>query len=59
MLLTFPVVPPHWYEIQASNDLMNWEMIGRTAPATGNEWMGFADFQGSSLPRRFYRLVEH
>ena len=59
MLLTFPVAPPHWYEIQASSDLISWSMVGQTPPATENVWMGFADFQGSALPQRFYRLVEH
>jgi hypothetical protein len=59
MLLTFPVTPPHWYEIQASSDLQSWSMIGLTQPVTSNVWMGFADIQGSALPRRFYRLRQH
>lgn len=59
MLLTFPVVPAHWYEIQASTDLKSWTMVGLTPPVTANEWMGFADIQGSALPQRFYRVRQH
>ena len=59
MLILFPVAPPHWYEIQASSDLQTWMTLGQTDVVTANEWTSFADFQSSTLPRRFYRLVEH
>jgi Fibronectin type III domain len=59
MLITFPVMPSHWYEVQASSDLKTWVTIGKTAVATTNEWMGCADVQGSALPHRFYRTVTH
>ena len=59
MLLTFPVAPSHWYEIQASTNLTSWTTIGSTPVATSNAWTGFTDFEGSALPQRFYRLCMH
>jgi len=57
--LSFPTVPGHWYEVQASVDLTNWSTIWRTAPATSNAWMVFQDPQTGSFARRFYRLAMH
>lgn len=59
MLITFPVVPPYSYEIQASTDLKNWVTIGSTGVVTSNMWMGCADIQGIGLPYRFYRCISH
>ncbi|HWF19513.1 MAG TPA: fibronectin type III domain-containing protein [Verrucomicrobiae bacterium] len=59
MLILFPVLPSHWYEVQASTDLKTWATIGQTSVATSNVWMGCADFEGSNLQHRFYRVRTH
>jgi hypothetical protein len=59
MLISFPVIPTHWYEIQASSDMKNWVTIGTTPVVTSNVWMACADFNGSGLKKRFYRSCAH
>lgn len=57
--MKFPVVPSHWYEVQASTDLKSWTSIWQTPVMTSNEWSQFSDPQANQFPTRFYRLVLH
>jgi hypothetical protein len=59
IVLSFPVAPSHWYEIQVSANLTAWKTIGATDVADYNGWMQWSDTQGAILPRRFYRLCMH
>jgi hypothetical protein len=57
--LTFPVVPGHWYEVQATSDLQNWTSIWETDVETNNVWTEFDDADAANYSQRFYRLVTH
>jgi hypothetical protein len=57
--ITFPVAPGHWYEVQASSDLITWTTIDLTATMTSNLWVQFSDPLASLYSNRFYRLVLH
>lgn len=57
-LITFPTAVGHWYEVQASTNLITWSNLIQTATATTNAWVSYTDPQGL-LPRRFYRLIMH
>jgi len=59
MILTFPEAPGHWYEVQASPDLVVWTTIGQTEIATANDQVQFPLPQTQSLPQRFFRLAMH
>jgi len=55
----FPVAVGHWYEIQASTNLVSWSNISQTTNSTSNAWVTFQDPQAASYSKRFYRLVLH
>jgi hypothetical protein len=57
--ITFPVAPAHWYEVQASADLVSWMNIWQTATMTSNVWIQYTDPQANLFSNRFYRLVLH
>jgi hypothetical protein len=57
--LQFPVAPGHWYEVQASTDLLNWASIWQSDVVASNCWMQFTDPAAASYSSRFYRLVLH
>jgi hypothetical protein len=59
MVPSFPVVPAHWYEIQASADQQSWNTIGQTGMALSNNWVHFGEPETNDFPSRFYRLVLH
>jgi hypothetical protein len=59
MTITFPVAPPHWYELQATSDLQTWTTIWQTEPATDNAWVEYQDFEARRHAMRFYRLETH
>ncbi len=58
-MLSFPVEPSHWYEIQATVDFQSWTTIGQTGVASSNAWVQFSDPAASASSLRFYRLVLH
>jgi hypothetical protein len=58
-VIKFPVVPTHWYEVQAAQDLKSWTTIWQTGVATSNAWVQFSDPNAGSYQMRFYRLVLH
>jgi hypothetical protein len=56
--VVFKGVPGQGYELQACDDLVNWELIEvQTAPDDGI--LQFADYEASSHSRRFYRVLAH
>jgi Fibronectin type III domain len=59
MVITFPVAPGQWYEVQASVDLQTWSTIYKTDVESSNEMVQFSDTNSSAFPSRFYRLVLH
>ena len=59
LMINFPVAPSHWYEVQASVDLMSWTTIWQTGVATSNAWVRYLDPDASDYSSRFYRLVLH
>jgi len=56
--LTFAVAAGHSYEVQATEDLVNWTTVYQTT-ASAAGWLNYADPQSSVLQKRFYRLVMH
>lgn len=58
-LIQFPVEPGHWYEVQATTNLVNWSTIGQTGVAVANAWQQFTDTNATSFASRYYRLVLH
>lgn len=58
-IISFPIAPMHWYELQSSTNLQDWGTIFRTAVCTTNIWAQYTDSQSAMMPRRFYRLVMH
>ena len=59
MVPSFPVVPAHWYEIQATSDFQTWTTIWRTDVVNSNQWLQFADTNSSAFGSRCYRLALH
>ncbi len=61
MNVSFPVVPGHWYELQASArpDLKLWSTVWRTPVESANTWVNYQDTQSPILIRRFYRVILH
>jgi hypothetical protein len=57
--LQYPVAQGHWYEIQASTDLMNWTTISQTGVASAYAWTVYQDLQSTMFPARYYRLRVH
>jgi hypothetical protein len=57
--IKFVVAPGHWYEVQATEDLLSWMTLWQTAVVTSNAWVQFTDSNASAFPVRFYRLVLH
>lgn len=57
--IQFPVEPGHWYEVQATADMQNWNCIWQSDVAASNVWTQFTDPDASCFPSRFYRLVVH
>jgi hypothetical protein len=58
-MLQFPVMNGHWYEVQASADLLSWATIIQTTVALSNGMTQCADAQSTALPKRYYRLILH
>jgi hypothetical protein len=58
--LTFPAAAGHWYEIQASTDLITWSMICQTEVQDLAGVYSFQDVDGAGLyQQRFYRVALH
>ena len=57
--LQFPAQSGHWYEIQATTDLVNWTSIWQSAVAAADSSMQFTDPDAGSYSSRFYRLIPH
>jgi hypothetical protein len=58
-LIQFPVVPGHWYELQATTNFQTWSSIWQTSVAVSNSWTQFTDQDAATFRSRFYRLVLH
>jgi hypothetical protein len=52
---TLTGIPSRTYEIRASTNLQNWEVIATILNTNANGVLQFTDPAGASLPRRFYR----
>ena len=57
--LNFPVAPGHWYEVQATSDMEDWEPVCITPVYDFNDWVTFMDFDSPNYPMRFYRVLDH
>ena len=55
--ISFPVAAGHSYELQASTNLSKWTNLWQTAVWSSNAWEEYEDWNSSSYPRRFYRLI--
>ncbi len=55
--IQFPVAQDHWYELQASSDLVSWTTIWQVTGVT-NTWVEF-DTPVSGTGSQFYRVVLH
>ncbi len=53
----FPVAQAHWYELQASSDLISWTTIWQVT-GVANTWVEF-DAPVSGSGSQFYRVVLH
>ena len=49
----------HWYEVQASTDLVSWVTAIQTGFAATDGMTQCADVQSTPMPNRYYRLVLH
>lgn len=60
MTLTFPAAAGHWYEIQASTDLVTWSMIYQSEVQDVDGNFSFQDVDGAGVyQQRFYRVALH
>ena len=59
MSVKFAVAPGHWYEVQATQDLMNWTTIGQTGRLLTNGVVSITDANSTFYRQRFYRVVLH
>lgn len=57
--LQFQVVAGHWYQVQASTDLMTWTNIWESVIAPSTFTFSFTDPNAGSYRSRYYRLVIH
>jgi hypothetical protein len=57
--VTFPVGPGHWYELQATADLANWQTIYQTGMEDGFYSEEYDDPLSDGDTQRFYRLILH
>ncbi len=55
--ISFPVAAGHSYELQASTNLATWTNLWQTTVWSSNSWEQYTDWQSSSYPKRFYRLI--
>jgi hypothetical protein len=58
-LLSFPVEPGHYYEVQATTNFQSWTSLWQTGVSSSNAWVQFSDSSSSALRSRFYRLALH
>jgi hypothetical protein len=57
--IQFPAAPGHWYEVQATTNLLDWDSIWQSNVAVSNAWMQCTDPNAAAFASRFYRLVLH
>ncbi len=57
--VTFPVGPGHWYELQVTSDLANWQTIYQTGMEDGFFTEEYDDPLSVAYPQRYYRLILH
>jgi hypothetical protein len=57
MQIRFPVAPTHWYELQASADLTNWNTIWQVV-GVSNIWVEY-DATANAAPSQFFRVIIH
>jgi len=55
--VSFPVAAGHWYQLQASTNLVTWANLWQTSVSTSNAWVSYQDPQSSAFSKRFYRLI--
>lgn len=55
--VSFPVAIGHSYELQASTNLSTWTNLWQTSVYSSNIWVTYQDPLGTSLKKRFYRLI--
>src|SRR5262249_6658100 len=55
-LMRFSVVPGKDYVIEASTNLLDWEVIG-ILESSGKSALDFEDVEATRFPARFYRVV--
>jgi hypothetical protein len=58
--LTFPAAAGHWFEIQASTDLITWMLIYQSEVQDAGNIFSFQDVDGAGMyQQRFYRVLLH
>jgi hypothetical protein len=58
-VISFPVEPGHWYEVQATTNLTSWTTVWQTGVSTSNNWVQFTDPDTGAFSSRYYRLALH
>jgi hypothetical protein len=59
MTVAFPVSAGHWYQVQASPDLVTWSNIWQSPMVTTNGSLTYCDPAPMTSTNRFYRLALH
>ena len=59
LVIKFPVALSHWYELQASVDLLVWATIWQMTNVVTNDWVQYTDAQSPLFASRNYRLILH
>jgi hypothetical protein len=57
--MQFSAQTGHWYEIQATTDLVNWTTIWQSSVVVSNTLMEFTDPAAALFASRFYRMAMH
>lgn len=57
--LQFLAQTGHWYEVQATTDLINWTSIWQSGSFPADTYMEYTDTNAGSYSSQFYRLIIH
>jgi hypothetical protein len=56
--VSFPAAVGHWYQLQASTNLLAWTNLWQSTVSTSNAWITYQDPASTGkFSRRFYRLI--
>lgn len=55
--VTFSAAIGHSYTVQASTNLTSWTNVWSSGPVNSNAWVTWQDPQGTTMSKRFYRLL--